>query len=222
MTGLWALAAGCIAAAYIVGSLPMGLWVGRTRGIDIRTIGSGNIGATNVYRALGLGPALVVFAADVIKGWGPVRAGMVFLTPALARGGLSGEAAQAWVVPIALAAIVGHSFSVFLRFRGGRGVATTLGVLLALSPWAALGALCVWIVVMVALRIVSVGSILAAASVPLFMWRLHEPRPFFYFASAVAALVIVRHAPNIRRLARGEEKRISRLSAAPPQEPDQP
>ena len=211
-----------MAPVYLVGSLPIGLWVGLSRGIDIRRIGSGNIGATNVYRALGLGSALVVFVGDTLKGWGPVWAAMAYLAPALERGGLGRDATYAWVLPVGLATIAGHSFSIFLGFKGGRGVATGLGVLLALSPWAALGALGVWMVAMAIVRIVSVGSIAAAASVPLLMWRLDAPRPFFYFASAVAALVIARHAPNIRRLARGEEKRISRLSGGSPREPDRP
>jgi glycerol-3-phosphate acyltransferase PlsY len=210
VTTQWGLIVAAVVAAYILGSLPIGLWVGLLRGLDIRRVGSGNVGATNVYRALGTGAALVVFAGDALKGWLPVRMGMAWQAP------------DALVLGLGLAAIAGHSFSVFLRFKGGRAVATALGVLLALSWQTALGALGVWIVVMATLRIVSLGSILAAASVPLFMWRFHGLGPFFYFASTIAALVILRHAPNIRRLARGEEKPISRLADGPPQEPQEP
>ena len=184
--------------SYLVGSLPVGLWVGLARGLDIRKLGSGNIGATNIVRSLGWVPGLVVFALDTAKGMAPVI---------LAKS----SQPDAWrgTVPVlcAAVAVAGHVFSPFLRFRGGRGVATSLGVLVALDWRVGLGGFGAWLVVVLIARIVSIASIIAAASVPTLFWLFRDPQPYFWLGFAAAAIVIARHWPNIKRLVRGTEPR---------------
>ena len=186
------------AAAYLVGSIPTGLLVARARGVDLRSVGSGNIGATNVARALGRGWAIAVLIADALKGFLPVFVGRHFLPQ------LSPEA----VALAGLAAIVGHMFTVFLRGRGGKGVATSLGVALAISPPAALCGFGLYLLAYVTVRISSVGSLLGMWSFPVFAWLLGGvARPYLWLSIGTAALVTVRHRANIARLMRGEEKR---------------
>jgi glycerol-3-phosphate acyltransferase PlsY len=184
--------------SYLVGSLPVGLWVGLARGLDIRKLGSGNIGATNIVRSLGWVPGLVVFALDTAKGMAPVI---------LAKS----SQPDAWrgTVPVlcAAVAVAGHVFSPFLRFRGGRGVATSLGVLVALDWRVGLGGFGAWLVVVLIARIVSIASIIAAASVPTLFWLFRDPQPYFWLGFSAAAIVIARHWPNIKRLVRGTEPR---------------
>jgi len=182
------------AVAYVVGSIPFGLVVARAKGVNLRAVGSGNIGATNVARALGMKWAIAVLVADAAKGFVPVWLGRhLGLAP---RG-------VAWA---GLAAIVGHMFTIFLRGRGGKGVATSLGVALALSPVAALCGFGLYIVVYGLTRLSSVGSLLGIWSFPLFATLLGGlPRPYFYLATVAAVLVTVRHRKNIGRLMRGEE-----------------
>jgi glycerol-3-phosphate acyltransferase PlsY len=186
------------AAGYLIGSIPTGLLIIRLlRGVDIRTVGSGNIGATNVYRVAGLPTALLVLVIDGLKGALPVL---------LAR--TSG--APPWAEVLAgVAAIVGHNWSVFLRFAGGKGVATSLGVLLALSPGAAAVAIVVWLAVAGATRYASLASILAIAAVPAVMWARREPAHHLLFAGAALAFVLYRHRANLARLRAGTELRIT-------------
>jgi len=188
--------------SYLLGSIPFGMIVGRARGVDIRQHGSGNIGATNVLRVLGPGPAALVFAGDVTKGLVPVLVGGALLRSwAVPR-------ADLWVLAVALAPILGHTFSVFLRFRGGRAVATTLGALLGMSWPAGVIGLCIWIVVVGLTRYISLASIIASPSVPVYL-ALSGTRPAWcIFWAAIAALIIARHIPNIRRLLEGTEPRI--------------
>jgi len=184
--------------AYILGSLPFGLWVGLAKRVDIRKLGSGNVGATNIVRTLGWGLGIIVFIADTAKGFIPV---------VLAKS-LQPEAWQASIpVLCAALAMAGHVFSPFLRFRGGRGVATALGVLLALDWRVGVGGFTTWLVLALAVRIVSIASLIAAASVPAFMWLFGNPTSYVCFALIAAAVVIVRHWPNIKRLAHGTEPR---------------
>jgi glycerol-3-phosphate acyltransferase PlsY len=186
------------AAAYLGGSIPTGLLVARARGVDLRAVGSGNIGATNVARALGRGWAIAVLMGDALKGFVPVFVGRHCL-PQLPAGA---------VALAGLAAIVGHMFTVFLRGRGGKGVATSLGVALAISPPAALCGLGLYLLAYVTTRISSVGSLLGMWSFPLFAWLLGSvARPFVWLSLGTAALVTIRHRANIQRLMRGEEKR---------------
>jgi glycerol-3-phosphate acyltransferase PlsY len=184
--------------AYVLGSLPFGLWVGFAKGVDIRKLGSGNVGATNIVRNLGWGPGLVVFAADIAKG----------VIPVLIAKAVEPDAWQGGVTALCGAlAMAGHIFSPFLRFRGGRGVATALGVLLGLDWRVGIGGFGAWLAVVLIVRIVSVASIIAAASVPVLMWLFKDPRAYLWFGCPAAAIVIVRHWPNIKRLARGTEPR---------------
>ena len=173
---------------------------------DIRSVGSGNIGATNVLRTGGKGLAAATFLLDVLKGSASVWLGG--LLGALLMPGTPLQTAQAIA---ALFAVLGHMFTCWLRFRGGKGVATGLGVFLASAPWAALAAFGVFAVVVALTRIVSISSILAAASFPVFAWFLAAgPRSNIFFAvqCAVALLIIVKHHENIRRLMAGTESRF--------------
>jgi acyl phosphate:glycerol-3-phosphate acyltransferase len=184
------------AAAYVAGSIPFGMVLARAKGIDLRQVGSGNIGATNVARAMGKGWAIAVLVADAAKGFVPVWLGRHFGLPAWAIAGAGG------------AAIVGHMFTVFLRGRGGKGVATSLGVTLALSPVSALIGFGAYVVVFATTRLSSLGSLLGVWTFVL-LFVLHEqpPRPLMALALGAGALVTLRHRENIVRLVRGEEKR---------------
>ncbi len=184
------------AAAYVAGSIPFGMLLARAKGIDLRQVGSGNIGATNVARAMGKGWAVAVLAADAAKGFVPVWLGRRF--------GLSPQA----VAIAGAAAIVGHMFTLFLRGRGGKGVATSLGVALALSPIAAAIGFGAYVVVFATTRLSSVGSLLGVWTFALlFVLRERPPVPLVVLALGGAALVTLRHRENIARLVRGEEKR---------------
>ncbi|HVU52436.1 MAG TPA: glycerol-3-phosphate 1-O-acyltransferase PlsY [Polyangia bacterium] len=184
------------ALAYVAGSVPFGLVIARGKGVDLRAVGSGNIGATNVARALGKGWAVTVLFLDAAKGFVPVMVGERLGLP------------PAEVALAGLAAIVGHMFTVFLRGRGGKGVATSLGVAFALSPPAALCGFGLYAVAYAVTRLSSVGSLLGIWSFPVFATLLGGlPRPYLVLATVVAILVTIRHRENIRRLIRGEEKR---------------
>ena len=185
-----------LAGAYLLGSIPTGLLLGKLYGIDVRKEGSGNIGATNLYRTVGRKVGVMTLAGDCLKGLLPVLA-MKYST-------LPVEYA-AWV---GLAAFCGHVFSVFLKFRGGKGVATALGVFLALSPLAVAIALGVFIALMLIWRYVSLGSICAAAVMPIAVWGLGGGRVLIVVTTLIATVVIIRHIENIRRLAAGTENRF--------------
>jgi glycerol-3-phosphate acyltransferase PlsY len=191
-----------LVGSYLLGSIPFGVLVGRTRGVDVRKYGSGNIGFSNVLRVLGWKPAAVVLVADALKGLGPVVAGKVLLR----RWGVAQP--DLWLLAVALAPTLGHTFSIFLRFRGGRAVATTAGALLGMAWPAALVALGVWLAVVVVTRYISVGSIAAAIVVPVYLAFTGVRWEWLAFWSAVAALVILRHIPNIGRLRAGSESKI--------------
>jgi acyl phosphate:glycerol-3-phosphate acyltransferase len=187
---------GLCVGAYLAGSIPFGVLAARAKGVDLRQVGSGNIGATNVARALGKGWAIAVLLGDAAKGFVPVWLGRRLGFPAAA------------VALAGLAAIVGHMFTLFLRGRGGKGVATSLGVALALSPIAALIGFGVYVVLFAATRLSSLGSLLGVWTFSLF-FTFHDapPAPLVGLALAGAALVTLRHRHNIGRLLRGEEKR---------------
>jgi len=192
-----------VIAAYLVGSAPFGVIVGRAwRGVDVRQFGSGNIGFSNVLRVLGPAPAAVVLLGDLLKGLGPVLAGRGLLVS------WSIPQPDLWLLAIALAPVLGHSFSVFLGFRGGRAVATTCGVLLGMHWPAALVGLVAWMLVVGATRYISVGSIAAAAAVPIYLALTGARWEWGAFWTLLAALVIARHIPNLSRLLAGTESKI--------------
>jgi glycerol-3-phosphate acyltransferase PlsY len=178
-------------AAYLAGSIPFGLVIARAAsGKDVREVGSGNIGATNVARAAGRPAAVATLVLDAAKGLLPV---------------LLAPRDPTWLpAACALAAVAGHCFPVWLRFRGGKGVATGLGVSLALAPWAALAGAAVWLILKMILNISSVGS-LAGTSVALAVAFFTADRRDFLGLAAVSALIVVRHGGNIRRLLRRQE-----------------
>ena len=187
-----------VAMAYLVGAIPVGYLVARLFGLgDIRRHGSGNIGATNVLRTAGKLPAVLTLAGDVAKG-----AGAVLLAAAWAAHDRRAAAASA------VAAIVGNCWSIFLGFRGGKGVATGLGAFLALVPWAVLPAAVVWLAVVGTFRYVSLASITSAVCVPLGALALGYPGPSILACVFGAAIVAARHRDNIARLTAGTEPRL--------------
>ena len=197
-----------IGAGYLCGSLPWGLWLGRgLRGVDVRTLGSGNLGATNVYRSLGRGIGLATLALDMGKGALPVWL--------ISRGavGAAFPGRPEWcAITVGVAAVIGHVWSFLARFRGGKGVATAAGVVLALDPPAMGICLAVFVVAVALSRYISVGSILAAAAFPVVV-ALQSPRgshqPVFALGVVLAGVLIWRHRENLARLRRGEERKFS-------------
>ena len=198
------MAPAVIVLAYFIGALPTGLILVRVlRGEDIRKYGSGNIGAANVLRVAGPAVAAAVLLVDVLKGLVPVLLAL--------RAGLAPWA----VVATGLAAIAGHNWSIFLGFRGGKGIATSAGVLAGLSLQAALVAAAVWIVVVAISRFSSLGSLVAAVSVPLTLWRFRTPPEYVAFGIIASLLAIYRHRANIQRLVAGTELRVTDRVARP-------
>jgi acyl phosphate:glycerol-3-phosphate acyltransferase len=201
------------AVAYLLGSIPFGYILVRVfRRQDIRTVGSGNIGATNVIRSGAKGLGIATFALDVLKGCAAVWLGAL-IAAALAP---QMEPRNAEALG-ALFAVIGHMFPVWLKFKGGKGVATGFGVFLVAAPWAALSAIGLFFVVLAITRYVAVGSMLGAASFPLFAWLMvGGERPLFFIAAqvAVALLIIVKHHGNIARLMNGTENRVGAKKTA--------
>ncbi len=192
-------------ASFLIGSIPFSWIIGRLiRGVDIRTTGSGNVGATNLARATGYGPGIAALLLDAGKG-----VAAVMLAGWMSGGGPGGVILES--VAGALV-ILGHNFTPFLRFRGGKGVATGAGVFGVLAPLGLVAALAVFIVVVIASRIVSLGSITAAAALPVAVLLLYDALPVTMLALGVAALVIVRHRTNIVRILRRTEDRIGDAS----------
>jgi glycerol-3-phosphate acyltransferase PlsY len=198
------MALALIVLSYFIGALPTGLILVRVlRGEDIRKHGSGNIGTVNVLRVAGPAVAAIVLLVDVLKGLVPVLLAL-------------GAALAPWaVVSCGLAAIAGHNWSVFLGFRGGKGIATSFGVLAGLSVPAALVAAVVWIVTVAITRFASLGSLLAVVSVPITLRRLHSPPEYLAFGVIASLLAIYRHRANIQRLVAGTELRITDRVAKP-------
>lgn len=213
-----ALAPILLAAAYLIGSIPFSFLVVRLfAGDDIRRHGSGNVGATNVARSFGKLPGLIALVLDVAKGWGATALAVWLVQHSQWPYPISAgfhewpHTPSFWIGAAALAAVLGHVFPVWLGFRGGKGVATAAGTFLALAPLALLVALVVFVATVAITRYISLGSILAAAALPLIVrFALDVPVWTSLAAIAIAAVVIVKHHENIGRLARGEERRFPR------------
>lgn len=223
---IWLIVAAIFLASYLLGSIPCGLLISKSQGMDIRDHGSRNIGATNVWRVMGKKWGLVAFAGDTAKGWLAVIVG-IWLA---GRWGVTldlphGHTAEKFLpsdfagITAALGCILGHTFPVWLRFKGGKGVATSLGVILGMMPLAALIDFAIWGVVFKVSRYVSLASIVAAVALPVVVVGLMSFGPAhgwaavrgwgnFYFAVAAAGLVIKRHTANIQRLRTGTELRV--------------
>lgn len=188
-----------ICAAYLIGAIPTGVLLTRlVGGEDIRKAGSGNIGATNVYRVAGRKLGLITLLGDCLKGVVPVLVAQQLF-------GLTGTGLAA----VAIAAFIGHCFPVYLGFKGGKGVATALGIFLVLSPLAVLGALLVFIAVLWKWRFISLASISAATIIPLLVILISHSVPLFIATSIIAGIVIWRHSGNIQRLRAGTENRFN-------------
>lgn len=181
---------------YVLGSVPTGLLVGRAFGVDVRKVGSGNIGMANVLRAAGKGPAVLTMVGDMLKG----------LFPVLVARALTDNA---WVLAlVALAAVVGHCWPVFLRFRGGKGVATGAGTSIGLAPLVGLGLFAFWWVVVLISRYTSLGAIAVMVVSPFAFWLSGQPLPYVLYTIVGGALVLWRHRENARSLVKGTERKI--------------
>jgi len=190
---MWLLA---LVLAYLIGSLPTAYLVARyVYGFDIRRRGSGNVGATNALRTMGTVPGLIVLVTDVFKGVLAVWIGC-------AAGGQELAALTAFLV------LLGHNWSIFLSFKGGRGVATAAGAILILAPAVLFWLVIIWITIILVTRYVSLGSIIAASLAPILMIIFHRPWPYILFTFASAVLIIYCHRANIKRLLSGTEHRL--------------
>jgi glycerol-3-phosphate acyltransferase PlsY len=199
-----------LVGSYLLGSIPFGYLVGQFAGVDIRECGSGNVGATNVVRVLGKGYGYPVFALDFLKGFGAVKISMLVATGRPSQW----NSPELFGIAAAIASVIGHSYPAWLKFKGGKGVATSAGALFALTPTGgAIGAV-IWIVMFCLTRYVSVASMAAAVILPLAIfvisWHNENARAIFYFSVCVAAIVIWRHRSNLARLMCGTEPRYTR------------
>ncbi|MEE9471622.1 MAG: glycerol-3-phosphate 1-O-acyltransferase PlsY [Gemmatimonadota bacterium] len=190
------------AVSFGLGAIPFSWIIGRMmQGVDIRSTGSGNVGATNLARATGFGPGVAALLLDAVKGVAAV----------LFARWIAGTGQEASLLP-ALAgalAVIGHNFTPFLRFKGGKGVATGAGVFGALAPWALVSALAVFLSIVLISRLVSLGSVAAAAALPVAVLLIYDSTPVTVAAFGVAALVVLRHRANLLRIRRGTEDRIT-------------
>jgi acyl phosphate:glycerol-3-phosphate acyltransferase len=198
----------CAIASYLLGSVPTGFLWGKARAIDIRTVGSGNIGATNVMRALGKGPGIAVLLIDAVKGFVPV-----FFAPQI----FQNADRNTLQIVCCLFVIAGHNWTCWLNFKGGKGIATSAGALLAFLPSPLLCASGVWLIVFGIGRYVSLASICAAITLPVATWLIERNATLFWFTAILATVAIYRHKSNIQRLLAGTERRVG--GAASPRPP---
>ncbi|MEW6740525.1 MAG: glycerol-3-phosphate 1-O-acyltransferase PlsY [Nitrospirota bacterium] len=185
-----------IILSFLIGSIPTGLLIAKTKGIDLRKVGSGNIGATNVLRAVGKEAALFTLLGDIAKGALPVAIGKFFGLGIFDVGILG------------ISAILGHNFSLFLKFKGGKGVATSIGVLLAFSPHVALLTITLWLLTARWTRYSSLSALIAFGLLPLSIYMLDYSKEKMIIAVAITVLIYIRHAANIKRLMQGTESKI--------------
>ena len=199
-------------AAYLLGSIPTGFLVAKAKGIDIRTVGSGNIGATNAMRVLGKPAGIFVLLMDALKGFAACSWLVVLLFPVVygdpGRIPNADELERACIIA-GIFAVLGHNYTCWLKFKGGKGIATSAGVYLALAPWALLIAVAVFVLVLLATRYVSVGSIAAAIALAAAVWILPPHNLLLGIVTTVLGiLAIYKHKGNIQRLVAGTENRL--------------
>ena len=193
-----------IIAAYLIGSIPTAYIFGRVlKGLDIRQYGSGNVGATNVFRTVGKVPGIIVLLIDFLKGFT-----VVTLIPSCLEKLSHGITMDSMYILLGSAVIAGHIWTIFLRFKGGKGVATTAGVMAGLSPWILLAGFVVWLVVFLVWRYVSLASIAAATSLPIFAVISGRDLYFVLFCAILCLVGVFGHRSNIRRLIYGKEKKL--------------
>lgn len=185
--------------AFVLGSIPTSLIIAKNRGIDIRKVGSGNIGATNVLRALGKGPAILTLAGDILKGLTAVLVARFF------------EVGMFYEGVVGLCSILGHNFPVFLKFRGGKGVATSIGVLSVYSPQTALITIIIWLMTVFITRYSSLGALISFGLLPLSI-IIFDTKAKFPIALIITLIVYVRHAGNISRLFKGTERKVGKAA----------
>jgi len=188
-----------IVCAYLLGSISVGLLLAKMKGTDPRAVGSGNIGATNVMRAAGKTTGALTLVGDALKGFLPVAVAFFI-----------GES-KLIVAAVGLAAFLGHLFPIFLKFKGGKGVATALGVYLGLNPFAVLIAVIIFVFVLLKWRFVSLGSLIGVAVMPFLLYVLNAPGQYIYLVLIIGTLIFIKHKDNIRRLITGTESRIGDL-----------
>lgn len=193
-----------VLGAYLLGSIPFGYLTARAKNIDIRSVGSGNIGATNAMRVLGKPAGIFVLFMDALKGFIAVS-----LCAALTRQFIPDANVETFSIIAGIAVVLGHNYTCWLKFKGGKGIATTAGVYLALAPWALLVALVVFIVAVALTRYVSIGSVTSAIALPATVWVMTPNNIFLgIVTTALGALAIYKHKSNIQRLMKGTENRL--------------
>ena len=197
-------------AAYFLGSIPTGYLAGLCKRVDIRSVGSGNIGATNVFRTLGRAAGVAVLAIDAVKGYVACKwvtyLAYEHLLPVAQR---MAPAREGLMILTGLAAILGHNYTCWLKFKGGKGIATTAGVLLGLMPWALATIFSMWLLVTLATRFVSLGSVAAAITLPFAAWGFYNSWNLSAVGTVMCLLALYKHRTNIQRLLNGTESRIS-------------
>jgi glycerol-3-phosphate acyltransferase PlsY len=193
---------GLVVLAYLIGSIPTGLLVARAMGgPDPRRAGSGNLGTANLYRLLGRQAGALTLLGDVVKGTLPVMLALSWLSPL-------GPWQEAAVAVVGAAAVLGHVFPLYLRFKGGKGVATTFGVVAALAPWAALNLTLVYLLALAQTRIFSLSALIAAWLLPVAVGLFADSKAYLLLAAGLSGLILVCHRDNLERFFKGEEPRI--------------
>lgn len=192
--------------AYLLGSIPTGFLVAKFKGVDIRTVGSGNIGATNAFRVLGKAAGSFVLLADAVKGYAAAR---------LISIGVSPGTEESHSIVAGIGAILGHNFTCWLKFKGGKGIATSAGVLFAWCPLALVIVLTLWTLVFWSSGYVSLGSLAAAFALPFSVWLTAGSRTMIGITAFVGAMAIYKHKTNIQRLLNGTESRFGKKKTTP-------
>ncbi|MAB60167.1 MAG: acyl-phosphate glycerol 3-phosphate acyltransferase [Verrucomicrobiales bacterium] len=207
-------------AAYLIGSFPFGFWIAKLKGIDIRNHGSGNIGATNVFRNLGAKFGILVLILDMAKGFIPVLLGSIIILKEIPTETLNRESIEGIIyVSLAIVTIIGHNYTLWLGFKGGKGIATSAGSIIPFLPEVLIGSVIIWIAVFFTSRYVALASIAAALSLPILTYYLdhnylfpdiNSSNPVLLFGIIAGLMAIWRHKSNIRRIISGEEEKFKK------------